>query len=353
MGSRSRVLIAIVCCCGQQAGTAAAPPERGAAKAADAGRELVFIGMCDASGAVPLSDRLFAVADDEDNRLRVYDALKGGAELWSVELSDQLGLPARPRRGKKKPKPPKPPPEVDIEAATRIGDLALWLTSHARASSGKPKPERSRMFATTARDRPSGIELVGGFYQNLLADLLADPRYAAFNLAEAAERAPKDAGGLNIEGLTERQGGGVFIGFRNPIPAGKALLAVLENPLEVIRGRPARLGAPMRLDLGGLGVRALSWWHGQYLVIAGHYDDEAASHLFVWDGKTAPRRLEGLRLERLNPEGFFTPESANEIMLLSDDGSVVFDGTPCKRLEDPRRKQFRGTWIALPSGNTR
>src|SRR5688572_22748463 len=47
---------------------------RSAAPAADAvgaERELWFTGMCDASGAVPLNDHLFAVADDEDNILRV------------------------------------------------------------------------------------------------------------------------------------------------------------------------------------------------------------------------------------------------------------------------------------------
>src|SRR4051812_31397526 len=37
-----------------------------------------FVGACDASGAVPIDERHFAVADDEDNVIRVYDAVAGG-----------------------------------------------------------------------------------------------------------------------------------------------------------------------------------------------------------------------------------------------------------------------------------
>src|SRR5687768_12770455 len=88
-------------------------------------REVVFQGACDASGAVPLSDRRVVVADDEDNILRVYDAHVGGAPLSKTDLSASLGLPLK---GKKKRRAP----ELDLEAATRIGDRAYWLTSHGR-----------------------------------------------------------------------------------------------------------------------------------------------------------------------------------------------------------------------------
>jgi len=329
---------------GGRASPAGAPP----AEKTDAprGGELTFTGMCDASAAVPLSETLFAVADDEDNVLRVYDATRGGPPLWSVDISERLGLESRPR--KDPTKPPKPPPETDIEAATRLGDRALWVTSHGRNSAGKLKAERLRLFATTAPAQPSRIEVVGAPYENLLADLLADARFSSFDLAAAAERAPKEPGGFNIEGLTERAAGGVFIGFRNPTPGGKALLVVLLNPLEVIQGQAARLGEPVLLDLGGLGVRSLSWWRGRYLIVAGHYADAMPSRLYGWDGQGTPEWLEGLEFQRLNPEGFFTPESLDRIMLLSDDGSVEIDGVECKRLKDPSRKRFRGLWIALP-----
>ena len=42
-------------------------------------------------------------------------------------------------------------------------------------------------------------------------------------------------------------------------------------------------------------------------------------------------------------------EGRDEILLLSDDGTVEIDGKECKRLDDPDRKRFRGRWIRLPS----
>lgn len=45
---------------------------------------------------------------------------------------------------------------------------------------------------------------------------------------------------------------------------------------------------------------------------------------------------------------FVTDEASDEILVLSDDGSVPVDGTECKRLEDPARKRFRGLRVRLP-----
>jgi len=301
-------------------------------------RFVVFTGMCDASGAVPLSGRLFAVADDEDNSIRVYDAEKGGGPLDSTDLSKRLNLPVA--RKKKKSSP-----ETDIEAATRIGELAFWITSHGRNSSGKPAPERFRFFATTASALGSELDVVGQPYESLLADLEADPRYAPFQLAEASTRAPKAEGGLNIEGMTRREAGGVFIGFRSPVPKGRALIATLLNPEAVVRGsEPARFGPPITLDLTGLGVRGLSLWRGRYLVIAGDPHGARSSQLYVWDGAEKKERLP-VDLSSFNPEGFVTIEERERIMLLSDDGTSSIDGRECKRLKDSRAKRFRGMWL--------
>src|SRR5690349_16148418 len=211
-----------------------APANAGTEAPASAPAVVVFTGMCDASGAVPLSDRRFVVADDEDNVLRVYD-VQGGAPLTGADVSAGLKLPL-----KKKKKPGSVPvaPEADIEAATRIGDRAYFMTSHGRNSSGKSKPERLRFFATTTPEN-GDIEVIGEPYDGLLADLLADSRFASFDLAKAAELAPKSPGGLNLEGMTERKEGGVWLGFRNPIPEGRALLVPLLNPEELIAGKKA------------------------------------------------------------------------------------------------------------------
>jgi hypothetical protein len=136
------------------------------------------------------------------------------------------------------------------------------------------------------------------------------------------------------------------VGFRNPRPQGRAIVVPLENPLAVLEGQRARLGAPLLLDLGGLGVRALSFWRGRYLIIGGAVAGESESALFVWDGAgERPQRLD-VDLQGLNPEGFVSFDDRDEIMLLSDDGSLEIDGEPCKRLP-PDRKRFRGLWIRV------
>jgi hypothetical protein len=236
---------------------------------------------------------------------------------------------------------------MDIEGATRLGERAFWITSHGRNSAGKARPERLRFFATTAPAEASALEVVGAPYLRLLDELFADARFKTFGLEAAAQLAPKAPGGLNVEGLTARPEGGVLIGFRSPTPGGRALLFALTNPEGVVGGENARFADPALLDLGGLGVRALSWWRGHYLIAAGDYSDGAASRLYTWDGRGAP--VAAAEFAGFNPEGFFTPEARGQVMVLSDDGSLPTGGVPCKDLPDAARKRFRGRWLSLPA----
>jgi Protein of unknown function (DUF3616) len=317
-------------------------PEPGPAAASSPSQqsEVTFTGMCDASGAVALSATTILVADDEDNVLRVYDVTRGGAPVSAVEYSPALQLS---KKGKKQRYP-----EADIEAATNIGARAYFLTSHGRNSSGKLKEERFQFFATDVQ----GEQLVpaGEPYSRLLDDLLADPRLSPYGLEQAAQLAPKAPGGLNIEGMTARFEGGVWIGFRNPLPAGRALLVPLLNPEGVIAKQTARFGEPLTLDLGGLGVRSLSAVRDAYLIAAGPFDTGAASQLFRWDGKAGLQRVETVDLTGYNPEAFFTPGDASRILLLSDDGTALVGDTECKRLKSSAEKRFRGLWVTLPEG---
>ncbi|HTE55113.1 MAG TPA: hypothetical protein VK698_29880, partial [Kofleriaceae bacterium] len=70
---------------------------------------IVFTGACDASGAAGLSGGRIAVADDEDNHLRVYDLDAGGAPLELLDVSADLVDPG----GKH--------PELDLEASATVG----------------------------------------------------------------------------------------------------------------------------------------------------------------------------------------------------------------------------------------
>lgn len=294
---------------------------------------VVFTGMCDASGAVPIGPGTFIVADDERNQLHVYEAGRAGSPVAVVDVSRGAGADD----------------EIDLEAATRLGDHALWLGSHGRNKKGKLREDRLRLFVTTIGDSAEEIRVVGAPYLRLLDDLLMAPALAPFGLAEAAERPPKAPGGLAIEGMTARPEGGVFIGFRNPVPDGKALIVPIENPLALAEGERARIGAPRLLDLGGLGVRALSWWRGSYLILAGPIDTGPAPRLYRWDGTSEVATLVPLDLGELNAEGFFTPEASDQILLLSDDGTRPVDGKACKKLDEPARQSFRGLWVSLPA----
>jgi len=189
--------------------------------------------------------------------------------------------------------------------------------------------------------------VVGEPYEHLLDDLLAEPTLEHFGLARAVELAPGTPGGFNLEGMTARAEGGVWLGLRNPVPEGKALLVPLLNPEALVQGGRASFGEPLTIDLGGLGVRALSSWRKRYLIAAGSSIDGGTPRLFTWDGKSEVRPVPDLDLQAFNPEGFFTPDARERIFVLSDDGTVPIDGVPCKELEDATRKRFRGAWLSM------
>ena len=150
--------------------------------------------------------------------------------------------------------------EADLEAGARIGDRVFWMGSHGRNKHGKERSNRCRFFATDIRVAGGEVTLtpVGKPYKDLLDDLVRDPRFDSFHLADAAQFTPKAADALNIEGLSATPDGHLLIGFRNPIPQGKALLIPLLNPNEVVDGKTARFGPAILLDLGGLGIRDIA-----------------------------------------------------------------------------------------------
>jgi hypothetical protein len=311
------------------------------ANAAAAGLETrTFFGLCDASAVADGGEGTFWVASDEDNVLRRYDPAAGAQPVASLRLDAFLQVD-----------PEKP--EADIEAAARLGDVVFWITSHGRSKKGKPRPGRRRFFATRRVARGGRVDLVptGRPCRHLLRDLLADARLGRLGLARAAERAPKEAGGLNIEGLAARPEGGLWIGFRNPIPRGRALLVPLLNPREVIAGAAARLGEPVLLDLGGLGVRDLRATPEGCLILAGGHRGGGAFRLYQWAGPgAAPRQL------ALPLPGDWTPEALlpatragrRVLLLLSDDGTREINGCPCKQLSSPALRRFRAGWLPWP-----
>lgn len=300
---------------------------------------VVYRGLCDASAVVALDANHFAVADDEDNLLRVYHCDQGVTPIWAMDLSGFLGQPARK-------------PEADIEGAARIGDRVYWVSSHGTNAEGKASPGRRRFFATAIEVVNGSVQLqpIGRPYRGLLTDLAADGRFAAFGLLAAAEIRPKAPGGLSIEGLGATLEGHLLIGFRNPIPGGRALVVRLLNPAELLDGKPARFGEPVLIDLEGLGVRSIAAVHDGYSIIAGPYHSGAGSRLYKWSGEGSPARSEQLEgLSGLNPEGATLLADGRDsgLLVVSDDGNRKAGNKRGKRPKKPAERSFRTAWIPL------
>ena len=298
-----------------------------------------FAGMCDASAAVALNERLFAVANDEDNAIRIYDSEQGDRPVASFELSSFLKVDPKF-------------PETDLEGAAWLGNRIFWIGSHGRNKDGKFRASRDRFFATTVQTN-NGISLVPVEkpYTQLLRDLIRDPKLKPFKLSAASKLPPKHPGALNIEGLCATPDRNLLIGFRNPIPQGRALLVPLLNPNEVITGKPAIFGFPILLNLGGRGIRDIGFWHGRYLLVAGSYDAEGVSQVYLWRGGSAePQLMRGIDLKDFNPEAVVVyPHNPVAFQLFSDDGTRLVGDTPCKHLPDPMQKHFRTFWITPPT----
>jgi hypothetical protein len=295
---------------------------------------ITYFGMCDASAAVAIGTNLFLVANDEDNILRAYHRYLGGLPIFRYDVTAFL-------------RPVGKSVETDLEGAARIGDRIYWITSHGRNAKGKFSPNRHRFFATSVAVTGETVSLrcVGKFYSGLLGDFALDGRLAPFRLGAASTRAPKAPGALNIEGLTATPENNLLIGFRNPIPGGKALIVPLLNPADLIEGRSAKFGDPVLLDLGGLGVRSMGLANDKYLIIAGPFDNDGVSRLYEWaGGSSVPKLRADVSLRGANPEGIGVVDAAGqqEFFVLSDDGTLKINGQDCKRLKDPNLRRFRG-----------
>ncbi|RIK77860.1 MAG: DUF3616 domain-containing protein [Planctomycetota bacterium] len=308
-----------------------------------------YHGMCDASAAVAIDSERFAVANDEDNVLRIYHRDRPTEPLMTVDVSTHLEVdPAEP--------------ESDIEGACLLDGRIYWITSHGRNKKDKLRESRHRLFCTEVRGKGDSATLVGvgKVYQGLLEALVADARYAKYGLAGAAELAPKKEGGFNIEGLAATPGGQLLVAFRNPQPRGKALIARIDNPKEIIDdGADAKLGDPFELDLsdGGrpLGIRSIEWdtVGNRYWIVGGEYDGGNRFKLFEWSSRTGKQAVAvktvDFGLLDFNPEAIFLyPGEKGRIQILSDDGTRKVDGKECKKLQDSSAQSFRSAYLESP-----
>jgi len=333
---------------------------------------LIYRGTSDASAAVAVSEKMFIVADDENNVLRVYKTNTSGLPVFSYDLTQFLGI--EPEH-----------PEADIEGAAMIGDRIYWITSHGRNKDGKMRPNRYRFFATSVKVQNDNVTIrpVGIPCRTLIHSLIKTDagirleleratRFDAANLTKRQRKnlAPKKDG-LNIEGFcASPDGKTIYIGFRNPRPYSKAIVVPLKNARQIIeREEPPIFGTPILWDLGGLGIRSMEYSHSHkaYFIVAGPHNEQLGFALYRWSGeKNRPPTL----VRELNPdEGSFNPEAlvtfknSAGFLLLSDDGTLVInvsEPSECmegklskdgkclnKYLTDQNKKHFRAIWLEL------
>lgn len=299
-----------------------------AAQTPEPAKEVVlYSGPCEASAALMLEPGVFVVGDDDERDLRVYQRDDPAKPPKKLEISGLPGLEEK----------------ADLEGAARIGDEIYWIGSHSRKNSGVEDLERHRLFAIKVKsaDGQFSAEAVGKPYTKLLEDLQEDGRFGRFNLGAAAQLAPVECGGLNIEGLAATPDGKLLLGFRGPIRGGKALIVPLSNPRAVLTGGKPSFGDPIELNLGGLGIRSMEHWPAAdaYLIIAGSFEDGGRFQAYRWSGQASenPQPINaGLSL--LVPEAvFFDPAAPSELFILSDDGDAC-----------PKPKVFRSRRVKLP-----
>jgi len=335
----------------------------------------IYQGTSDASAAVALGKDMFAMADDENNILRVY-RIGDASPVYSYDMSEFLEIESDH-------------PEADIEGATKIGRRVYWITSHGRNKDGKVRPNRYRFFATDidVNGEKIRIQPVGEPCRTLLSTLLSLKamrdlevhKSAGMGLMSLSKKdikklAPKKEG-LNIEGLCgSADGRTIYIGFRNPRPIDKstrrggALVVPLNNPADVIeQGDTPIFGDPILWDFGGLGVRSMEYsaFHKAYFIVAGSFDGTPEFALYRWSGGKGeqPGLVKGMSQSSFGPEALMPFDDSEMLLLLSDDGTLPVsvtdasqcvedelnpDGTcPNKFLLDPKRKSFRAISLKL------
>lgn len=214
----------------------------------------------------------------------------------------------------------------DLEAlALGPSGYVYALTSHSRAGSGEVKKSRDKLV----RFRVEGGRMATpGLVRELRPALTA----AHPLLAGAADILEvKEEGGLNIEALEFSADGGLLVGFRGPLLAGRALIARVENPAAMFEaGEPPRISPTLiTLDLDGGGLRGLARVPalGGYLIISGPVArQQTPFRLWFWSGRPedgARRVRAGDRRDFAHAEGV-TPaliDGRPRIVIVSDDGN--------------------------------
>ena len=215
----------------------------------------------------------------------------------------------------------------DLEGLPLDGAGHLYaVTSHSRNDDGDEQKGREKLARfRIENDKVVEPVVVGGLKRALTA---AHPVLAAAALVPDA----KSGAGLNIEALEiTPDGQRLLIGFRSPLQGNQAIIASIENTAAIFdAGAAPQISNTLQtLDLGGHGIRGMSWVAAMngYLLISG--PAARADHAFglwYWSGQAdGPARrvtVPGLAgFERAEGVCPAVVDGVTKIVIASDDGN--------------------------------
>ena len=379
-----------------------------------------YEGRSDASSALLLADGSMMVIDDEaPAQDAAGNALPGGNSLFAYNPQTG-GMPVSQRVpdagldlmndancknvGSLNEKKCKTDGEVDMEASFQVGSRAYVLGSHSNSKNGYLRPDRWRVFAL---DMAKPAMPTTGYYQWLREDLRNWDQGNIHKLGAdyfglvassndgAADQAPEadTLSGFSIEGsTTSPDDAQMWLGFRAPLVPAPGQPAVISNSAAgrthallmpignyaALTSAPggtrgsAQVGQPIRIDLGGRGIREIrKTAANDYLVIAGPPNGANGKaprdfRLFSWDGRT---NLDGLALNVRELDANLAPITAPNTQcsaegiaqlpatlaqggvatIISDCGDADFyaDGKAAKELEYAAWKKFRSDEVQI------
>lgn len=284
----------------------------------------VYEGMCDASGAVAMPEgsfgERFLMIDSADSLLRIYAV---GTPEAPAGTDVGATLSGKNRGG------------LDIEAATWLDGEALLVGTLGRDRDGASGADWQ--FLSVAVTDDHAVRARPGRSDRLLAGLAAlDPDLsAAIGDLDADDPAlAPERGGIDLEGMSvAADGASLFLGFRNPVPAGQSMLVKLLNPKAALfEDAEPLFEPPIRLDLGGRGIRSMEYSPaaGAYFIIAGPGGDEGDFDLYRWVEGGDPAAIAGARealasLPGFAPEGLIIDQSGTRLQLFSDNSACATD----------------------------
>ena len=289
----------------------------------------VYRETCDGSGAVAVSQAHFLDVNDENQVARIYTQGQASAPVQSIDLSPTFGAV-----------------EADLEDIARVGDRIFITTSHARTASGNLNRARYRLGAFDLAGAPPSLALTPvGSTGQLLDQMLVAGNWDTPNTAVIAalttssklndnsdpDLAP-EIDGTNIEGLANDGTGKLLIGFRNPRPGGKALVVSLVNPDAALTGT-ARFGTAYEIDLGGLGIRSMTYspTHAAVLIVAGAHNSGTTFQLYKWTPGGAPALVTAITAPASSaPEAVVAYPGSKDVQIVFDGGDALIGGVGCK-----------------------